>query len=189
MAEARADNRREELLIAAAQLFAEHGFEATSMRDIASAVGMLPGSMYYHFPSKEELVAATHELGVRQIQEAVEAAVAPLSDPWERLEMACVAHLVCLLGGSNFAAVITQEFSRVSPSLRRRLIAQRDDYEAYFNGLLADLPLKPGTDRRLLRLMLLGALNRATTWYRPGGETPEGIARRFVAIIRDGAAG
>ena len=73
-AEIRPDNRREELLRAAARLFAEHGFEATSMRDIAGAVGMLAGSMYYHFPSKEELVAATHGRGVEQIIAAVEAA-------------------------------------------------------------------------------------------------------------------
>lgn len=182
--EPRTDNRREELLVAAARLFARHGFEATSMRDIAGAVGMLAGSMYYHFPSKEELVEATHGLGVRQIIEAVAAATDGIEDPWLRLEAGCVAHLQSLLGGSDFAAVVRQEFSRVSPRLRRRLIAQRDEYEALFASLIAALPLEPRTDRRLLRLMLLGALNATPVWYRAGGETPAAIARRFVALLR-----
>mgnify|MGYP001469389289 CR=1 FL=1 len=183
--EPRADNRRDELLLAAARLFARHGFEATSMRDIAGEVGMLAGSMYYHFPSKEELVAATHGLGVAQIVAAVEAATADVADPWRRLEAGCAAHLEALLGGSDFAAVVLQEFSRVSPDLRRRLIAQRDGYERVFAALIEALPLAPGADRRLLRLMLLGALNWAPTWYRPGGAAPAEIARSFATLLRE----
>ncbi|MEO8558502.1 MAG: TetR/AcrR family transcriptional regulator [Rhodospirillales bacterium] len=182
--EPRIDNRRQELLAAAARLFARHGFEATSMRDIAGEVGMLAGSMYYHFRSKEELVAATHGLGVRQIIEAVSKAIAGVAEPWTRLEAACVAHLQSLLGGSDFAAVVRQEFSRVSPSLRKRLIAQRDEYEALFGSVVEALPLKSRTDRRLLRLMLLGALNATPVWYRPGGEAPATIARSFVTLLR-----
>lgn len=179
-----ADNRRDRLLRVAARLFARHGYEATSMRDIAGAAGMLAGSMYYHFRSKEELVAATHGLGVRQVIDAVTAAIDGVDDPWQRLEAACVAQLQCLLGADDFAAVVRQEFSRVSPSLRRRLVAQRDEYEKLFGGLVAALPLPRGSDRRLLRLMLLGALNATPVWYRPGGDSPAAIARAFVAALR-----
>lgn len=188
-AEIRPDNRREELLLAAAKLFAEHGFEATSMRDIAKAVGMLAGSMYYHFPSKEELVAATHGRGVAQIIAAVEAATKDVADPWLRLEAGCRAHLQALLGDEDFAAVVLQEFSRVSPQLRARLIAQRDDYERIFARLVDSLPVAKGVDRRLLRLMLLGALNWAPTWYRQGLAKPEEIASGFVTMLRDKAVG
>jgi AcrR family transcriptional regulator len=179
-----ADNRKQEVLETAARLFARHGYEATSMRDIAGEVGMLAGSLYYHFRSKEELVAATHGLGVRQIIEAVSLAIDRLDDPWRRLEAACVAQLECLLGGSDFAAVVRQEFSRVSPALRKRLIAQRDEYERLFAGLVEALPLDARSDRRLLRLMLLGALNSTPIWYRRGGATPAAIARSYVALLR-----
>lgn len=179
-----ADNRRDRLLRVAARLFARHGYEATSMRDIAGAAGMLAGSMYYHFRSKEELVAATHGLGVRQVIAAVTAAIEGVEDPWQRLEAACAAQLECLLGADDFAAVVRQEFSRVSPSLRRRLVAQRDEYETLFGGLVTALPLKPRTDGRLLRLLLLGALNATPVWYRPGGDSPAKIARAFVAALR-----
>ena len=159
------------------------------MRDIARAVGMLAGSMYYHFPSKEELVAATHGRGVAQIIAAVEQATKDVADPWLRLEAGCRAHLAALLGDEDFAAVVLQEFSRVSPQLRARLIAQRDDYERIFAQLIEALPVAKGVDGRLLRLMLLGALNWAPTWYRQGLAKPEEIASGFVAMLREKAAG
>lgn len=72
----RQDNRRAQLLDAAAHLFSERGFHATSMRDIAKAVGMLSGSIYYHFESKEEMLLAVYEEGKRRIADEVDAAVA-----------------------------------------------------------------------------------------------------------------
>jgi AcrR family transcriptional regulator len=184
--EVRVDNRREELLLAAARLFAEHGFEATSMRDIAREVGMLAGSIYYHFSSKEELVAACHARGVAQIVDAVNFAILNVKEPWARLEAACVAHLEALLGDTVFAAVVLQDFSRLSPELRAQLVAQRDEYERWFGGLVDVVPLARRRDRRLLRLMLLGALNWTPTWYRANGAPPKEIARSFIAMLREG---
>src|SRR5260221_8340011 len=101
------DNRRPELLAVAARLFAKGGFEATSMRDIAGEAGMLAGSMYYHFPSKNELIAAVYAAGVAEIGAAVDAAVARAQAPWPRLEAACAAHLDSLLADKAHAAVMT----------------------------------------------------------------------------------
>ena len=98
---------RERLLTVSARLFARGGFEATSMRDIAGEAGMLAGSMYYHFPSKNELIAAVYEAGVAEIGAAVDAAVARARAPWTRLEGACVAHLETLLADRAHAAVMT----------------------------------------------------------------------------------
>ena len=85
---------REKLLSVSARLFARGGFEGTSMRDIARQAGMLAGSMYYHFPSKNDLIAPVYEAGVAEIGAAVDRAVAGWQDPWERLEAACIAHLI-----------------------------------------------------------------------------------------------
>ena len=63
----RQDNRRQAILDAAAKLFARRGYHATSMRDMASATGMLPGSVYYHFDSKEALLLAVYAEGVQRI--------------------------------------------------------------------------------------------------------------------------
>src|ERR1700689_2223890 len=89
----RQDNRRVQLMDAAARPFRERGFHAPSMRDIAKAVGMLSGSIYYHFQSKEEMLVAVYDEGKRRVAEAVDAAVAAETDPWRRLEAAFSPHL------------------------------------------------------------------------------------------------
>src|SRR5258708_11434191 len=98
---------RAKLLSVSARLFAKGGFEATSMRDIAARAGMLAGSMYYHFPSKNDLIAAVYEAGVAEIGAAVDEALDKARRPWPRLDAACVAHLQALLADSAPAAVMT----------------------------------------------------------------------------------
>ena len=180
----RPDNRRSELLAVAARLFAKGGFEATSMRDIAGEVGMLAGSMYYHFPSKNELIAAVYQSGVAEIGAAVDAALGGATAPWARLEAACIAHLESLLSDSAHAAVMLADLGRLDPRLRRRLVVMRDGYERRFSALVTALPLPAGIDRSLWRLHLLGALNWTPTWYRRGGKPPAAIARALVAALR-----
>lgn len=179
---------RESLMAVSARLFARGGFDATSMRDIAGEAGMLAGSMYYHFPSKNDLIAAVYERGVAEIGSAVDSALEGRQEPWERLEAACIAHLASLLADRAHAAVMTADLNRLDPRLRRRLVKMRDGYEQRFVDLVAALPLSPGVDRGLWRLQLLGALNWTPTWYRADRKPPAAIARALVASLRPTAA-
>jgi TetR/AcrR family transcriptional regulator, cholesterol catabolism regulator len=182
----RQDNRRLQLLDAAARLFRTHGYHATSMRDIARAVGMLPGSIYYHFPSKDELLLTVYEEGVRRIAERVDVAVQAEPQPQQRLQAACIAHLEMLLDQSDYAQVVLRVLPDDAGPLQRRLIALRDQYEARFKRLVAELELPPQVDRRYFRLLLLGALNWAQTWYRPGGDPPCTIATELLRALYSG---
>jgi AcrR family transcriptional regulator len=181
----RADNRLPLILDAAAKLFAGKGYGATSMRDIAGAVGMLPGSLYYHFASKEELLVAVYAEGVRRIKAALAPALAQPGDPWQRLENVCAAHLVGLLEDSDYGQVVIRVRPDDAPDVASQLVTLRDEYEQAFARAIFDLPLPPRTDRRALRLMLLGALNWSQTWYRSGRDSPQVLARRFVRLLRD----
>ncbi len=180
----RRDSRRPQLLDAAARRFRRGGYSATSMRDIAGDAGMLAGSMYHHFPSKEDLLVAVHEEGIRRITKAVEEALDGVRGPWQRLEAAAAAHLAVLLDGGDYAVVVIRELPHESAALRRTLAPVRDAYEDIFRRLVDDLPLSAATPRHHVRLMLLGALNWSQTWYRPGGEAPEAIARGFIRLLR-----
>jgi AcrR family transcriptional regulator len=179
------ENRREALLEAAAELFGSRGYEGTSMRDIASAVGMLPGSVYYHFRSKDDLLLEVHREGVRHFHEALDTALAAAgTDPRERFLAASRAHLATLLDGSRYAQIVTPEFTRsVPPEMRREMIADRDRYEARFIELIDALPLPPGTDRRIFRLGYFGAINWAVNWFAPGQYRPEDISDRFCELF------
>jgi AcrR family transcriptional regulator len=182
----RSDNRREDILDASARLFGSRGYASTSIRDIANAVGMLPGSIYYHFTSKEELLLAVHQEGVSHIFNAVQFALSKSGDaPWDRLEAASVAHLTALLTGGSYASVVTPEFHRgLQDSLKAQMIAQRDAYEALFRSLIDDLPLPRGTNRTYLRLSLLGSLNWTLNWYHAGGDTPAIVGKKMIGFYR-----
>lgn len=181
----RAHNRREQLLAAAARLFGTKGFNGTSIRDIAEQVGMLPGSVYYHFSSKEELFAAVHAAGIERVLNAVSQAVSKLEDPWSRLEAAAVTHLAELLDSHEIATVVMPGAPYDHDTVREKLIAQRDRYESFLQSLINATPLPPGTDRELFRLALLGALNSVSQWYRPGGRMlPADIARSIFGLFR-----
>jgi len=180
-------NRRDDVLEAAAALFASKGYAATSIRDIAQQVGILSGSLYYHFASKEELLLEAHARGVAQVTEAVESALAGAgASPWERMTAACRAHLDVLLGPSPFSQVITPQFpSHFDGDVRATLLQQREGYEDIFRELVSALPLPAPVSPRLFRLSLLGALNWTPTWYQPGGsESPASIAVGIVDAFR-----
>jgi TetR/AcrR family transcriptional regulator, cholesterol catabolism regulator len=180
----RQHNRRDTLLAAAAAVIAARGYDATSMRDIAQAAGMQPGSLYYHYASKDELFVAVHESAIAAIVAAVETAVAAHDDPWARMEAAAAAHLEALLGSRSTATIVSPDFPVSSARVRARLVAQRDAYERRFHALVDALPLPRGTNRALVRLMLLGALNWTPRWYRTGRMSPGEIGRGFVRLLR-----
>ena len=182
----RADNRLPGLLDAAARRFAERGYAATTMRDIAEGAQMLPGSLYYHFPSKEHLLVAVYEAGVRELDEAVAAATARLTEPWARLEAACTAHLETILRDSDYAQVLIRVLPQDVPPVAERLADLRGQYETRWHTLLAALPLPPRTDRGAMRLMLLGALNWSRFWFSPEGRhTPAQLARKYIVFLKE----
>lgn len=180
-------NRRAALLAAAARLIAKRGYDGTSMRDIAAAVGMLPGSLYYHFPSKEELFVEVHAQAVASINRAVDVAIASRHKPWDRLEAAITSHLEAMLETTDMVAIVSPDFPEERSELNERLIAQRNAYEEKFASLVADLDLPDTVDSRLFRLMLLGAVNWSPVWYRPGGQqSPAELAHAFVTMLHKG---
>lgn len=181
----RSDNRLSQILDEAARLFSKGGYHATSIRDVAAAVGMLPGSLYYHFESKEDLLIAVYEKGVKQISDAVTEAAGGQTDPWKRLEAACIAHLEALLRDDDYGQVVVRVLPNDVPKARARLIGLRDGYECLFTDFIGALRLPPGIDRHYLRLMLLGALNSTMGWYREGKDTPRTIARRFLRLMKE----
>jgi AcrR family transcriptional regulator len=183
-APARHSERRAALVEEAARLFGRQGYDKTSMRDIAAAFGILPGSLYHHFASKEQLFVAVYAAGVDRMIDAVHRATAGATDPVQRLEAACVAHLRELLGAENAMAPVLVAWPARPPALRDALVRERDRYERVLDALLADVALKPGVERRFFRLSLLGAVNWALAWYQPGRESPDTIARKIFAVFR-----
>jgi AcrR family transcriptional regulator len=180
-----AQDRRQQILLGAAQLFVEHGYGGTSVRDIAERVGLMPGSLHHYFPSKEDLFVAVHQEGFRQLTARVTDLQRQSKEPWRKLELVCTEHIHSMVVGDAIARIAaTGLFSIHEPKLQRRLKSDRRAYDRIFADLIAKLPLARGLDRSLFRLNLFGALNWTLVWYRPGKLSPEQIAQQLVAMLR-----
>ena len=175
--------RRSLIMQEAAHLFGTRGFDATTIRDIAAAAGILGGSIYYHFGSKDDIFLAVHSAGMEFITTAVLAAIA--EDPWDQLEAAAIAHANALLASGDLPVIVSPFFSDSLASLRGELVAQRDHYDKIIASIIDKLDLPPEIDRRIFRLHFLGALNWLPTWYRPNsGMTATEIGRQLVVMLR-----
>jgi TetR/AcrR family transcriptional regulator, cholesterol catabolism regulator len=164
------DNRRADLVRAAAQLFRQKGFEGTTIRDIAGAVGMRSGSPFYHFASKHELLLAVMEEGLRLGLERTRAVVdEPGLSAVERFRGLVRAHFGILHEtGSDFIPVMLYDWRSLPAEHRRRIVELKDRYDAIWQATLDALQAEGrlAADARLSRLMILGAINYSATWYR-----------------------
>ena len=180
----RQPNRWPALLDAAASQFAERGYHATSMRDLAAATAMTPGAIYFHVASKQALLLAVYEEGVQRILDRVEAAAAGEKGPWPRLEKAVAAHLESILDASAYARVVIRILPGDAPEIAAELKELRDRYEARLDRYFAAVALPRERDHTIARLALLGAMNWTPVWYKAGGKSTPAIAREMLAPLR-----
>ena len=185
-------NRRAELIRAAARLFREKGFNGTTTRDIADAVGMRSGSPFYHFANKHELLMAVMEEGLRQGLDRIAAALADTSmTPTERFQTLVRTHYGILHDtGSDFIPVMLHDWHTLPAEYKRRIIELKDRYDAIWQRTLDELHAQGRlrADAKLARLMILGAINFSVTWYRAKPRSAkhvglDALAAQTVALV------
>jgi len=177
------------ILDTAARLLRSGGYHQTTLREIAEAVGIRKASLYYHFASKEEIVEAVANDGVRFVHEAVAAALADntTAPPHARFEAAIHAHLTALHGHGDYTSASIKAFIFGATPVPESVRGVRRAYEEVWRKLIAELQssgaIAPARAPEPLRNFLLGALNGSTDWYRPGRFDLAELAREFAALI------
>ena len=177
------------ILDTAARLLRSRGYHQTTLREIAEAVGIRKASLYYHFGSKEEIVEAVANDGVRFVHDAVAAALADTAaaSPRARLEAAIRAHLTALHGHGDYTSASIKAFTFGDAPVPDSVRGVRRAYEDVWRALVAELQaagvLSPERSPETLRFFLLGALNGSTDWYRTGRFDPAELARDLIALI------
>lgn len=179
-----ASARRAEILEAAAKLFSKRGYDGVGMREIADAAGILGGSLYYHFKSKQQIYIEVHRAALARSAQRISLGLEDVSGAWERLEAAIAAQLEGQLDPASVTWPMINDKAAMSGEMRDALIVDRDAFENQYRLLIEELPLPARVDRSVLRLSLLATLNSITTWYQPGKLTPREIASQIVAIIQ-----
>ena len=183
--------RREELTRIAARLFAERGYQGTSLADLAEALGVQKPSLYHHIAPKEDLLWAVASEGAEAFHAALDAvpADAPAS---ERIRLALRAHLAVVASQLDVATVFVREWRYLSGDRRTAFVAERRRYEQRVRDLFRDgvegSELRTDLDVGVAALVFLSAANWAYTWLRPGRET-DPIADRFFELLVDGMRG
>lgn len=183
--------RQQEIVRAAARLFHACGYAATSMRDLAAALGVTSAALYYHFPGKEDLLVAVMRQGVELVQTAVTQAMAGYDDPLLRIRAGLRAHLLACLEHQEYVSALLYETRALSPAAQAEMVRVRDAYEALWAETLAAAQqagiVRPGIDTRLVRLLCFGAINWAVLWFRPAGPyQPAQIADALLDYLSQG---
>lgn len=181
------ESRRNELIAKSARLFREKGYDKTTVRDIAAAVGIQAGSWFYHFKTKHDILLAVMEQGMTRSLEAIEEIVAQSLPPREAFHALVLTHLNTLLAPNNdFIPVILYESRSLDKTARARIAVLTNRYEAIWDKVIDALHRSGdwAMPTRLDRLLVFGALNWTVQWYRAGaGISIEELAEQAVSFI------
>lgn len=164
---------RGRLLNKAAGLFRDKGYERTTVRDLAAAVGIQSGSIFHHFRSKEEILKAVMIETIHLITARMRSAINATDEPLEQLRSLIRCELESVHGETGEAmAVLVYEWRSLSRESQGEVLKLRDLYEQLWLGVLQRLRETGRLKARpfVVRRLLAGALSWTSTWYRPGGE-------------------
>jgi len=187
-----ADDRWPEILGATAEIFAAKGYERTTVRDIADALGMLSGSLYYYISTKEDLLFALvesfHARG-REAMAVLDAAAG--DDPVATLRAVVVRHVELNAESLVLTTVFQNEFRHLTGERREGIARTRREHEDRVTGLIhrgqERGALRGDVDARLAALSVLAMLNATHTWFHPGrGLTPTGLGELQATLLLDG---
>ena len=187
-------DRRAELLAIAAGLFADRGLRATTVRDIADAAGILSGSLYHHFDSKESMVDEILRGFLDDLFARYREIVARRLGPRATLEAVVVASFAAIDGHHAAVAIYQAEARRLAEQprfgyIRTRLTEFRKMWQDVLRAGVADGSFRSDLDVELSYRFLRDTVWVGVSWYRPGGKLGvDEIARQYLSIVLDGIA-
>jgi AcrR family transcriptional regulator len=176
---------------AALRLFREKGYHATSMQDIAAAVGLYKGSLYHYIGGKEDLLVQVFERGMGSLLDDVERIAADSSTrPGAQVRQILQAHVQAVSKNLDALTVYLHEFRALAGPQLARVRAQRERYTELVSEIInrgVRLGEFATADVSIATLGLMGMCNWVCQWYRPGGRLgPAEIANQFADLLLDG---
>lgn len=183
------------LLEIAANLFREHGYASTTMRDIANAAGMKAGSLYYHFSSKDEILDQVLERGIGATIQGFRDAIDRLpaeADFATRFRAVVTAHIRTVHEFGNYTVASRQLLRHVPEAVREKHNAMRREYDQMWSALMQEGQSEGHVNLRLsggvVRLFLLGALNWTSEWADPHKKSYEELGSIAAELFLKGLA-
>ena len=182
---------KDELIFAeAVRIFGEKGYHATSMRNIADAVGLQKGSLYHYIPGKEALLFKIFERSSGALTQQLETIIASDDSPLNKLRRAIESHLVALCDQLDIYTVYLSERRALSNRYHAKVRAEGEKHAHLIEKILLEgITHKDfhAMDTKMVALAILGMCNWLYQWYSPDGRlTPQQIAVIFSDMVIDG---
>jgi TetR/AcrR family transcriptional regulator, cholesterol catabolism regulator len=176
--------------LVASELFARKGFGATSLDDIAEALGATKGALYYHVKNKEEILRLIYLTVLTVSEEPLRRIVEADLPPPVKLRRAIEHQTSVAADRSPAMTVFYREQHYLTDPFAREIIMRKKAYERYFEQIIeegqASGVFQPSIDPKIATYGLLGMCNWLSQWYRPEGQySPQQIAAMFVNMVSD----
>ena len=181
--------RRVEILRSAAAAFRRRGYHGASVEEIARALHMTKGNLYYYFRDKEEILYFCHDHSLDILLDLLGQVQEEGGPPEERLRTLILAFVHMIIDELHGTA-LTMDLQALSPARLRKVIAKRDRFDRGLRRIVQegmDQGAFAAGDAKLAAFAVLGAVNWITRWYDDkGASSSEEIARTFTAFLMDG---
>ena len=181
---------RAQILRAAADLFRERGYQASTVEHIAARLGMSKASLYIHFRAKEEMLAAISRETIEAFTRDLSLVLGSRLDPAEKLRRMVRQHVRFVIANRSFLTVFFGEEANLPPRFVRSLAVQKDRYDKGVERIVLE-GVRAGVFRdvapRLVVFGVLGMVNWVHKWYNPAGRWgAEEISTAFLSLIEGG---
>jgi TetR/AcrR family transcriptional regulator, cholesterol catabolism regulator len=183
-AQQRLDTRRARMCRTAAQLFRDRGYDATSVSDVARALGMTKAGLYHHFESKEALLFEIMMYGLDRVRDDVIIPARTIRDPEERLRAMIVNHARIATRGQGAVAHLGDEIRALPPAGRRQIEQRMRVYFDLIRDTLRELKASGRlrtVDPTVATFSLLGMILWLPRWFRQGGRLDQEAVANAIA--------
>ena len=188
----RKKSRQEEVYATAARLFATRGYHATRMQDIADELGMLKGSLYYYFDSKEDLIVKITSGRIEELYEAIDAIVQTGYSPTQKLTLAIDEHIRFFQEHVHIYTIFVREqLANINDGTASSADVMNKKYQNLFRQILQEGidagEFSADIDTQIIMRAILGMCNYTWSWYDPNGRIPvRELARIFTQMVLGG---
>ncbi|HZR22836.1 MAG TPA: TetR/AcrR family transcriptional regulator [Vicinamibacterales bacterium] len=180
------DSRRAAMCRTAAQLFRDRGFDATSVSEVARALGLTKAGLYHHFESKEALLFEIMMFGLDKVRDEVVIPVRAIRDPSERLRQLIVRHARITTRGQGAVAHLGDEIRALPPSARRQVEERHRVYFDLLRDTLRELQQAgrlQNVDPTVATFSVIGMILWLPRWFRQDGRMSQNDVADTIADI------
>jgi AcrR family transcriptional regulator len=189
----KSDKTRKRILDAAAKLFCELGYAGTTVREIGKEARIEAGSIYYYFSSKDDIISEILDIAMSELIRNVRHSIDKIPENTDFRELIYIlirSHLHSIIDNRNYTLATRRITGQIPDHIKSRNNILREEYAAIWRDILYEGQKRGVLIKRsnmsLARLYILGALNWAAEWYRPGRQSIDNIARDLATIVMDG---